>query len=108
VILHLAPGLDYGELHREAPPDILPDPVVLALPVSPGAILATGKYRHGLPGYPGNPYLKTATAEFTLPTSSATAKRWYRTAFTAHGYRVKGTGESLSWGEPVSSWVQVV
>lgn len=98
VTLHLQPGLCYGRLCVEPEPDIPTEPVILELPLFPGAVPAPGLQEHASISYPASGYLKTATAHFTLCADRPTAEEWYREAFAQYGYHVQGTNRSLQQG----------
>jgi hypothetical protein len=71
-------------------PDIPPDPVIIQVPLYPGAATTTRAFQASF-DYPATPYLKTATVEFLLPADSATVDPWYREHFAACGYERGGT-----------------
>jgi hypothetical protein len=104
--LHLEPGLRLGRSHIEPEPDIPLDPVTLTVPLFPGAVPTTDQQRLPAVTYFANPYLKSAMANFKLPSNFVHALLWYRDAFTESGYRVQGTNMKREHGVLQSSGLQ--
>lgn len=95
--LRLRPGLRYapaGLTFPDPAPDIPAGAVVIGVPLYPGATLTAQHFFVPTLTYPYSPYLKAASAEYLLPTDSATAQQWYGQNFARCGYRVTGSGES--------------
>ena len=90
--LTLRPGLTEPNNHVSLPaaPDIPPGPVVIQVPLYPGAMPSTLPMPHAAYSYPASRYLKSATAEYELATGWTTASSWYRQAFAACGYTEAG------------------
>lgn len=85
-----------GDIGR-VPPDITPQPITTTVPLYAGAIASTDPSADAPLGVPAVPYLKTACAEYVIPTDPATADAWYRTAFVQRGYTV---GASATGSDP--------
>lgn len=102
--LTLRPGLTEPNNHVSMPaaPNIPPGPVVIQVPLYPGATLSSRPMPHAAYSYPASQYLKTATAEYQVSTNWTTASNWYRQAFLACGYTEAGSGSSGVHGVTVS------
>jgi hypothetical protein len=98
VTLRLEPGFQYGRAHIEPAADIPSGPLVLDVPLFPGAVPTSEvQLEHSL-SYPATEYLKTAIAAYKVAVDRETASDWYRVAFEERGYMVRGTMESRSHG----------
>jgi hypothetical protein len=73
-------------------PDIPPGPVVIHVPLYPGA-LPTTQQVSGPIGVRASPYVKAAAAMYALPTDAGTATVWYQEQFAGCGYRVSAHGQ---------------
>jgi hypothetical protein len=103
--LSLQPGLPYlAHVVPKPSPDIPPGPVVIHVPLYPGA-LPTTQQAGGPIGAPASPYLKAATATYALPTDAGTATSWYQQQFARCGYRVSAHGQT-STAQGVSTSVE--
>ena len=99
LILSLRPGAHSPCLDGvgRVPPDITPQPITTTVPLYAGAIASRDPSADAPLGIPAVPYLKTACAEYIIPTDPATADAWYRTAFAQRGYTV---GASATGSDP--------
>lgn len=102
--LTLLPGLREPNNHVSLPaaPDIPPGPVIVQVPLYPGAAASSLPMLHASYSYPASHYLKSVTAEYRLPTDWLAAESWYRQAFTACGYTEAGSSTSGVRGVVVS------
>jgi hypothetical protein len=102
--LALRPGLTEPNNHVSMPaaPNIPPGPVVIHVPLYPGATASRLPMPHAAYSYPASQYLKAATAEYEVSTDWTTASNWYRQAFMACGYTEAGSGSSGVRGVTVS------
>jgi hypothetical protein len=106
-VLHLLPGerAPDGSLHSTPAPDIPPDPVLVAVPVYPGAEPATAVSPEPVGIGPDSPYMKSAAAVYSVATDPGTVRTWYAQAFTACGY-VPGPSSTAMQGSAVLAWDQ--
>jgi hypothetical protein len=102
--LTLRPGLTEpnNRVSMPAAPNIPPGPVVIQVPLYPGATPSSLPMPHAAYSYPASQYLKAATAEYEVSTDWTTASNWYRQAFVACGYTLVGSGSSGQHGVTVS------
>src|SRR5579872_1944967 len=102
--LTLRPGLTDPNNHVSMPaaPNIPPGPVVIHVPLYPGATTSSLPMPHAAYSYPASQYLKAATAEYEVSTDWTTASNWYRQAFLACGYVEAGSSSSGVRGVTVS------
>ncbi len=104
LMLTLRPGLIEPNNHVSMPaaPNIPPRPVVIQVPLYPGATPSSLPMPHAAYSYPASQYLKAATAEYAISTDWTTASNWYRQALMACGYTLAGSGSSGVHGVTVS------
>lgn len=69
--------------------DIPLDPVDAVVPLYPGATLTTKRLAQPSFGWQGSQYVKTAVAEFSVPTDARSAIAWYKNTFTKCGFVVQ-------------------
>jgi hypothetical protein len=102
--LALRPGLTEPNNHVSMPaaPNIPSGPVVIHVPLYPGAGPSVLHMPQAQYTVPSSQYLKAATAEYVMSTDWTTASDWYQRAFMACGYITAGSGYSGARGETVS------
>jgi hypothetical protein len=94
--LTLQPGLHLDQTdwpvpaNFHPPADAPPGPVILRLPLYPGATPTTHIFSASFFSYPANLYLKSGTAAFQVPADLTTEESWYRQSFSACGYVYAG------------------
>lgn len=107
LVLTLLPGsrAPDGSLHSTPAPDIPPDPVLVAVPVYPGAVPSAARADQPVEIAADSPYMKTAAAVYALPADPETILTWYVEAFTACGYTYRGSSTEMQ-GSATVGWNQ--
>lgn len=92
--LTVHPGV-YGRTGKSGPPvarDIPRGEFTVSMPLYPDSKRLSTFVGSPVPGFPTDPYLQTAVAEYQARAGEATVMQWYGPAFASCGWRAVGFG----------------